>query len=88
MWVLMVQMGVVVWMIGRFRRMRESFCKVWMTRVVWIERLQFRMKWDEGGMENVWRWRVGWPMWGVGKRMRSVANPVSWVSKVFTSRQK
>ena len=83
MWVLLVQMGVVVWMIWRFRRMRESFCKVWMMRVVWVERLQFRMKWNEGRVENVWRWRVGWLMWWVGKRTRSVANPVSWVLHSF-----
>ena len=53
-----------------------------MMRVVWVELLQFRMKWNEGGMENVWRWRVGGLVWGVGKRMRSVANPVSWPLKV------
>ena len=77
MWVLLVQVGVVVWMIGRFRRMRESFCKVWMTRVVWIERLQFRMKRDEGGMENVWRWRVSWFMSRARERMGCVAKAVS-----------
>ena len=53
MWVLMVQMGVVVWMIGGFRCMGKSFCRMRMMRVVWVERLQFRMKWDEGRMENV-----------------------------------
>ena len=80
MWVLMVQMGVLVWMIGRLRGMRKSFCRVRRMRVVWVERLQFRMKWNEGGMENVWLWRVCSLLVGrVWKRMRNVVNPMSWV---------
>lgn len=46
------------------------------------------MKWDESGMENVRRWevclfmgRLFLLMGRMGKRMRNVANPVSWVSQ-------
>ena len=47
-----------------------------------------RVEWDERGMQNVRRWRV-YLLVGrvclfvgrVGKGMRYVANPVSWVSQ-------
>jgi hypothetical protein len=76
-WVLMVQVGVVVWMIRRVWGMRKSFCRVRRMRMVWVELLQLRMKWDEGRGENVRRWRVCLLMGRMGKRMRNVANLVS-----------
>ena len=39
MWLLMVQMGMVVWMIRRFRGMGKSFCRVRRVRLVWVELL-------------------------------------------------
>lgn len=35
------------------------------------------MKWDEGGMENVWRWRVSWFMSRARERVGCVAKAVS-----------
>ena len=74
MWFLM---SMVIWMMGRFGGMRNSFCRMWRMRVVWVEWLQFGMKWDEGGMENVWRWRVSWSMSRARERKGCVAKAVS-----------
>lgn len=78
MWVLMVKMSVMVWVVGRLRKMRDSLRWMWWMGVVRVERLQFRMKGNEGRVEQVWLRRVGCCLvGGFRKRVRSVPESVT-----------